>query len=149
MPKQIPVPTPAHQPFWDALNEHKLVVQRCLNPDCSAPGRLRYPPEPKCDACGSEQFDWKQVEGKGHILEYFVVHDSRIKRMQADQPFNLALITLDEDPGLNFLSNLPGTPAGQVPVGGAVELFFEPIVPVEDLDPACNPNQLIHEWRVI
>ena len=144
MPKQIPVPTPAHKPFWDALNEHKLVVQHCTNCD-----RLRYPPEPKCDQCASDQYDWKQVEGKGHILEYFVIRDSRIKRLQGEQPLNLALITLDEDPGLNFLSNLPGTAVGEVPVGAAVELIFEPIVPAEDLDPACNPNQLIHEWRVV
>ena len=27
-----------------------------------------------------------------------------------DQPYNLALITLDEDPTVNFYSNLPGTP---------------------------------------
>lgn len=144
MPKQIPVPTEMTRPFWDALNEHRLVIQNCTNCD-----RLRYPPEPKCDRCGSDQYEWKQVEGKGHILEYFVIRDSRIKRLQPDQPLNMALITLDEDPGLNFLSNLPGTPVGEVPVGGAVELIFEPVVPVDDLDPACNPNQLIHEWRVI
>ncbi len=145
MPKQIPVPTPLSQPFWDALNERRLVVQNCTT--CS---RLHYPPTQKCDTCGSaDHLEWKEVTGRGHILEYFVIRDSRIKRMQPDQPINLALITLDEDPGLNFLSNLPGTPAGEVPVGAAVEVVFEPVLPTENLEPACNPNQLIHEWRVV
>ena len=109
MPKQIPVPTELTRPFWDALNEHRLVLQHCSSCD-----RLRYPPEPTCDRCGSDQYEWQQVEGKGHILEYFVIRDSRIKRLQGDQPLNMALVTLDQDPGLNFLSNLPGTPVGEV-----------------------------------
>jgi len=144
MPKQIPVPSGANKPFWDALNEHRLILQNCTNCD-----RLQYPVTQRCDQCGGDSFEWKEVTGRGHILEYFVIRDSRIRRLQGDQPLNLALITLDEDPGINFLSNLPGTPAGEVPVGAPVELIFEPIVPVENLDPACNPNQLIHEWRVI
>jgi uncharacterized OB-fold protein len=73
-------------------------------------------------------------------MEYFVVRDSRIRRMQPDQPFNIAVITLDEDPGINFLSNLPGTAPGEVPVGGAVEVLFEPVE---------GSDQLIPEWRVI
>jgi hypothetical protein len=56
-----------------------------------------------------------------------------------DQPYNLALITLDDDPAINFYSNLPGTPAYEVPVGAAVEVTFEEVA----------PGQLIHEWRVV
>jgi uncharacterized OB-fold protein len=56
-----------------------------------------------------------------------------------DQPYNLAVVTLDEDPTINFYSNLPGVPADQVPVGAAVEVMFE----------ECGPGQLIHEWRVV
>lgn len=144
MPKQIPVPSPAHKPFWDALNERRLVVQRC-----TACSRLHYPPRQRCDQCNGDKFDWKDVKGRGHVLEYFVIRDTRIKRMMGDQPINMALITLDEDPGLNFLSNLPGTPPGQVPVGAPVELIFEPIMDADPLDPACTPGQLIHEWRVV
>ncbi|MDO8749733.1 MAG: OB-fold domain-containing protein [Dehalococcoidia bacterium] len=136
MPKQIPVPNELSKPFWDACNQRKLVVQNCTS--CN---RLQYPPAQNCAKCGSAaHLQWKQVKGRGHILEYFVVRDSRIRRLQADQPFNLAVITLDEDPGLNFLSNLPGTPPGEVPVGGPVEVMFEPVE---------GSDQLIHEWRVV
>ena len=56
-----------------------------------------------------------------------------------DQPYNLAMVTLDEDPRVNFFSNLPGTAAYEVPVGAAVEVMFEEVA----------PGQLIHEWRVV
>jgi len=54
------------------------------------------------------------------------------------QPVNFAVITLDEDPGINFLSNLPGTPAGEVPAGAPVELIFE----------KTSNGQMIPEWEV-
>ena len=69
---------------------------------------------------------------------YFVIRDSRIRGFRSAQPINFAVITLDEDPGINFLSNLPGTPPGQVPVGAPVEVMFE----------QTGSGQLIPEWRV-
>lgn len=135
MPKPIPVPDELSKPFWDAINERRLVLQNCGK--CS---RLQYPPEETCRECGSvDQLDWSEVNGRGHILEYLVTYDSRIKLKQADQPYNLALITLDDDPNINFLSNLPGTPVDEVPVGAPVEIFYEEVA----------PGRLIHEWRVI
>ena len=46
-----------------------------------------------------------------------------------DQPYNLALITLDEDPRIHFYSHLPGTSPYEVPVGAAVEVTFEEVAP--------------------
>jgi uncharacterized OB-fold protein len=57
-----------------------------------------------------------------------------------DQPYNVAIIQLEEDPGIQFFSNLPGTPANEVPVGASVEVVF-----VE----GAAPGQLIPEWRVV
>jgi len=136
VPKQIPVPSPLNKPFWDAANQKKLVVQ-----NCTACNTMHYPPKQRCDKCNSAApLVWKEVKGLGHILEYFVIRDTRIRRLMPDQPLNLVVVTLDEDPGLNFLSNLPGTPAGQVPIGGAVEVLFEPVQ---------GSDQLIPEWRII
>jgi uncharacterized OB-fold protein len=87
----------------------------------------------------SDKLDWREVQGKGHIDVYLVIRDSRIKGFQGAQPINFAVITLDEDPGINFLSNLPGTPPGEVPVGAAVELIFE----------ETSTGQMVHEWQVI
>ena len=90
--------------------------------------------------CGSdESLEWKEVEGKGHIATYIVIEDGRLNRRMPDQPYNLALITLDEDTSVNFYSNLPGVPPYEVPVGSPVEVMFEEVA----------PDQLIHEWKVV
>ena len=47
-------------------------------------------------------------------------------------------LTLDEDPGINFLSNLPGRAPGEVPAGAPVELIFE----------KTSNGQMIPEWQV-
>ena len=135
MPKVIPVPDALSQPFWDAVNEKRLVLQ-----NCTACGKLQYPPQQTCHVCGSaEKLGWKEVNGRGHISTYIVIEDGRLNRRMPDQPYNLALITLDEDPRINFYSNLPGIPPYQVPVGAAVEVMFEEVA----------PDQLIHEWQVV
>ena len=135
MPKVIPVPDELSKPFWDAVNEKRLVLQ-----NCTACDMLQYPPRQTCATCGSaENLEWKEVNGRGHISSYIVIEDGRLQRRMADQPYNLALITLDEDQGINFYSNLPGIPVDDVPVGAAVEVMFEEVA----------PGQMIHEWRVV
>jgi uncharacterized OB-fold protein len=135
MPKVIPVPDALSTPFWDAVNEQRLVLQHCAACD-----RLQYPPRVTCATCGSAAtLDWKEVNGRGHIAAAIVIEDSRLERRMADQPDNLAVITLDADPGINFYSNLPGIPVNEVPVGAAVEVIFEEVA----------PGQLIHEWQVV
>ena len=137
MPKTVPEPDAVSKPFWDAVDQQKLMLQFCTN--CS---KLQYPIRPNCIECGkTDSLTWREVAGKGHILETMVVHDTRVVRRKVDVPFNVALVSLDEDPGINFLSNLPGTPAHQAPQGAPVELIFEPLEGVE--------GRFIHEWKVI
>jgi uncharacterized OB-fold protein len=134
MPKLIPVPDDLSKPFWDAVNEQRLIVQSCTN--CKT---LQYPPMPICRDCGSNDLEWKETSGRGHIAAYMVVENGRLQRFMPDQPFNVAVITLDEDPRINFYSNLPGVPVREVPVGAPVEVIFEEVA----------AGQLIHEWRVV
>ena len=116
MPKVIPVADELSKPFWDAVNEKRLVLQHC-----GACNKLQYPPQKTCQVCGSDaKLTWKEVSGKGHIATYIVIEDCRLNRRMADMPYNLAMVTLDEDPTVNFYSNLPGTPPYKVPVGAAV-----------------------------
>ena len=134
MPKLIPVPDELSKPFWDAVNEYRLIVQHCAG--CNT---LQYPPRPACQDCDSAELEWRETSGRGHILANMVVADGRLGRTRPDQPFNLAVISLDDDPTINFFSNLPGVPAYQVPIGAAVEVTFEEV----------EPGQLIHEWRLV
>ena len=120
--------------FWDAANEERLVMQ-----NCSACNRLQNPPTPTCSQCGSgDNLEWKQMSGKGKIYNYGVVYDCPVRLLQDEQPFNLVVITLDDDPGIQMYSHLPGTPVDDVPVGASVEVLFE----------TTANGQKVPEWRV-
>ena len=135
MPKQGVVPDELTKPFWDAANEGRLVVQ-----NCGACNRLQHPPLPECDQCGSkDNLDWQEMSGRGKIYNYGVVYDCPVRLLQEEQPFNLAVITLDEDPGIQMYSHLPGTPVDNVPVGSSVEVIFE----------ATANGQKVPEWQVV
>jgi uncharacterized OB-fold protein len=133
MPKLIPVPDEVDKPFWDGVNQKKLLLQVCDK------GHEQYPPKQRCFDCGSTTFTWKEAKGRGHVSCGITVEDTRLDRWKGDQPFNIALITLDENPKINFYSNLPGIKPFEIPIGAAVELIFEEVA----------PGQLVHEWKVI
>ena len=132
--KQGVEPDELTRPFWEAANEERLVIQKCLPCD-----RLQHPPVHHCPDCGESNLDWVEVNGRGHIYNYGVVHDGPVRLLQEEQPFNVAVITLDDDPGIQMYSHLPGTPEDQVPIKGAVEVIFEE---------AAN-GQKVPEWRVV
>ena len=104
MPRSIPVPDELSQPFWDACNDGRLLVQYCTYCD-----RRQFPPEPACRECGWQfHLTWLETSGRGTIVGYSVTHDSRTIAWHPEQPFVNAIISLEEDPVINFHSNLPG-----------------------------------------
>src|ERR1041384_4527056 len=106
MPKLTPVPDALSKPFWDAVNERRLVLQHCTACD-----RLQYPPQQACQVCNSAtNLTWKEVEGRGHIAASIVIEDGRLNRRMPDQPYNLAMVTLDADPRGHSYSKLPRPP---------------------------------------
>ena len=134
MPKLIPVPNELTKPYWDAVNSRKLLIQYCS--DCQ---KLQYPINPSCYHCSqATSLGWKEVEGKGEIIAAIVIEDGRLNRRMPDQPYNLAVVSLDEDPTINFYSNLPGTEPYKAPIGAKVSVTFEEV----------SPDQLIPEWTV-
>ena len=78
------------------------------------------------------------MSGKGKIYNYGVVYDCPVRLLQEDQPFNVAVVMLDDDPDIQMYSHLPGVEPDEVPVGAAVELIFEK---------SAN-GQMIPEWKV-
>ena len=133
--KQGVIPDALTAPFWEAAGEGRLVIQNCAICD-----RLQNPPLPACSACGSaDGMGWKQMSGRGTIYNYCVVYDTPVALLQEDEPFNLAVVALDDDPGIQMYSHLPGTGVDEVPIGGKVEVVFEE---------SAN-GQMIPEWRVV
>ena len=80
------------------------------------------------------------MSGRGRIHSYGVVYDNTVALRIPDQPFNLAVIELEEDPEITLVSNLPGIPLDEVEIGAAVMVIFEET-------PATG--QKIPEWQVV
>ena len=136
MAKQSPVADELSKPFWDACNEERLVVQ-----NCKACSRMQHPPEPTCANCGSaDNLEWREMSGRGKIYSYGVVHDCPVAVLQEDQPFNVALIELEDDPDIKMYSHLPGTPVDEVSMGASVQVEFET---------TPGNGQKVPEWRVV
>ena len=137
MPKQSPIPEDVDRGFFEAANDDRLVIQ-----NCTACNKLQHPPQPTCTWCGASEgeLEWREMSGRGTIYSYAVIYDTPVASMQPDQPYNCAIIALDEDPGIKMLSHLPGTPVDEVPMDAAVEVIFE-------VTPATG--QKVPEWRVV
>ena len=136
MPKQSPVPDEVDQGFWDACNEERLVIQYCTACD-----RLQQPPEAQCYECGSkDNLEWKEMSGRGTIYTYAVMYDTPVPLLYDDQPFNVAIIALEDDPEIKLLSHLPGTPLDEVPIGATVQVEFET---------TQGTGQKVPEFRVV
>jgi uncharacterized OB-fold protein len=133
--KQSPVPEEIDQPFYDACNEDRLVLQHCTN--CN---RYQFPPKGSCPNCYGNALEWQEVEGRGRIMSRVVVYDTPISTLIPDQPFNVATISLDVEPEVIMLSHLEGVPVDEVPIGAAVEVYFE-------TTPATG--QKVPEWRLV
>jgi len=117
--RPAPVPNDLNKPFWTPVRAAVGLAA------------LHRLPEAALSAHPTVQHVWlgrpAGVErGARQGTHRRVLRDTRLPHqgVPVGAAINFAVITLDEDPGINFLSNLRG-PAGEVPVGAPVELIFE------------------------
>ncbi|MET9089469.1 OB-fold domain-containing protein [Streptomyces sp. NPDC004237] len=118
-PPLVPVPDKLTGFFWEGARRHKLMVQRC-----SACGTFQHPPEPVCHSCLSFDLGGAAVSGRGTVYSYEMAtqafHPSFADRM----PLCIAVVELDDQPGLKLLTNIVDLPADGVAVGDPVEVCF-------------------------
>ena len=116
----LPLPTPDadSQPFWDFCSDGELRAQRCLS--C---GTLRHPPRPICAHCGSFDFEWQRLSGRGSVFSFTVTRQAIHPALEGRLPHVVVLVQLEE--GLLLTSNLVDVAADEVAIGLAVEVVFE------------------------
>lgn len=139
-PPQRPLPQPddASRPYWEAARRRELVVQRC-----GSCGRLRFPPQPMCDACRSLAVEWARMSGRGTIFSFVVAHPPVLPAFQARAPFAIVLVELEEDPALRIVGNLLDAPPGAARIGFPVEVTFEDVTDAFTL-PQWRPRASPH-----
>ncbi len=119
--KFVPEITPLHAPFWDAVGAHRLALQRC-----DACGAFRFIPSELC-TCGSASSTWTPIAGTGEVFTYTVVHRAPTPAYQADVPYVIAHVTIDEGPRL--ISNLVDCDPARVHIGMPVRVVYEDVSP--------------------
>jgi uncharacterized OB-fold protein len=115
--KPLPRPTPESQPFWDAVQERKLVLQHCRS--CR---QFWFPPSALCRHCLSTDFTWQESEGEGRIYSFVVYHRLYHPAFEADLPYVVALVELPEGPRL--LTNIIGTTPDDIRCDLPVHVVF-------------------------
>jgi hypothetical protein len=115
--KPLPLPTEESAPYWEGTHHGELRAQRCG--EC---GHLRWPPAAICPLCLSLRHEWVRLSGRGKVYSWIVVHKSQHPAFWGD-PFNVAIVELDEGPRLH--TTLVDVDAAAIRVGMPVEVIFD------------------------
>lgn len=89
-----PEPTALSRPYWDALKEGRLLIQRC---GC---GHAWLPARRHCPSCLKPDPGWEQASGRGTLVSWVIYHQAYHPAFQARLPYNVALVQLAEGPRL-------------------------------------------------
>jgi uncharacterized OB-fold protein len=126
----LPVPDSESKPFWEALREHKLMLQRCPS------GEFLFPPVTFCPGT-LERPEWAEASGRGTVFSWIVVRHPVPRDVYADKvPYVVALVTLNE--GCRITGNIVDCTPEDVRAGMAVEIAFQPVT-AEITLPAFRP----------
>lgn len=118
--KPLPRASEDSAPFWEAACKGELRMQRCG--DC---GHVRFPPSLLCARCLSEHAEWVKLSGRGTVYSWIVVHQSQHPAFNADVPYNVAIIELEEGPRLH--TNIIGCSNDQIHIGMPVAVAFQKV----------------------
>jgi len=111
-----PAVTRDTQFFWDAVKQHRLLIQRCTG--C---GTLRHPPRPMCPQCHALTWDTVEASGRGTVFSFVMPQHPQFPFME--YPYIVALVELEE--GTRLVTNIVGTVPEEVDIGMPVQLTFE------------------------
>ncbi|MFF7641809.1 OB-fold domain-containing protein [Streptomyces canus] len=115
-PRPRPVVNRDNAGFWEGVEQHRLLIQRCTA--CAA---LRFPWLPGCAHCGDPGWDTVEASGEGTVYSYVVMHHPPFPAF--DPPYAVVLVELAE--GVRIISNVVGTPYDKVRIGMPVRLVFQ------------------------
>jgi uncharacterized OB-fold protein len=116
--RPLPVIEGADQPFWQALRQREVRVQRCGN--C---GAYRFPAARFCAHCRSEIFDWREVVPTGTVETWCVFHRAYFEDLEV--PYTVIQVRLDC--GVRLFSNPVGVEGAALRIGLPVEAVFEDV----------------------
>ena len=133
---------PVAGPFWAAAAAGELRLQACA--DC---GRIRHPPRPMCPHCRSLDSTWEAMSGRGTIWSFVIAHPPLLKEYAEQAPYNVAVVTLDEDPALRMVGNVVRSADG--PIGELGPDDLEIGAPVQVVFPEPVEGVVLPRWAPV
>ncbi len=82
------------QPFWQALDEGRLLSTRC-----NACGQQSFPPRNLCRGCWSTSLQWVELSAKGTLYSFTRIHIAP-QAFRSDAPYAIGIIDLEKGPRL-------------------------------------------------
>jgi len=116
--KPRPLPTPTSQPFWDALAEERIVLQRC-----EACGGWIFYPRSRCSHCLSDRLVWEEVSGGATVFTFSVARQATFPAFVDEVPQIIAVVELVE--GVHMTTTIVDAEPEQVRIGAAVVPVFD------------------------
>ena len=131
----LPTIEAENAPFWEGCRQGELRMQRC-----SETHRFIFPPRPFSPWAPRAKPEWVTVSGRGSIYSYVVPHPPLLPYYAERAPYNVILVSLDEDPNVRLVGNLVTHAGGgineidpaTIGIGAAVKVVFEKLDDLED-----------------
>jgi uncharacterized OB-fold protein len=115
--RPMPEPDAASAPFFEALNQCRLLLQRCGSCGTCQLG------EHRCNSCGSKDIGWAEASGRASLYSFTIVHVPYHPAFASQVPYNAAMVELEEGPRL--FSNIVGCTHDELRIGLALAVDFE------------------------
>ena len=111
MPKPRRSGTPAPKAAWSFSSAANVAA-------------TSFTPRLVCKACGSTELDWADAAGAGSLKSWTVIRRAVSAAFEADVPYVVALVELDEGP--TMMANLVTPNPESLVMGQRVQVTFEP-----------------------
>ena len=113
----LPRITPANAHFWQGGAEGELRILRCR---C---GYYVHPPTSHCPECLGKELAPQALSGLATVATFTLNHQPWVPA--PDHPYVIAIVELDEQPGLRLMTNIVHCDAEAVFIGMRVRVVFE------------------------
>ena len=114
----LPEVTAANEHFWRGGAAGEL---RFLH--CAACDGFVHPPAPRCPRCLGAALAARAVSGRARLVSFTINHQPWIPGF--DPPYAVAIVELEEEPGLRLTTNLVNCPFEGIRIGMALRVLFE------------------------
>lgn len=116
--------------FWEGCRAGELRIQAC-----GSCGRRRMPPRPMCPWCRSLESRWDVMAGTATVWSFVVAHPPLLPAYEAQAPYNVVVVTLDDDESIRLVGNVVTAPGASldsvdpstIAIGDRVRVVFDDV----------------------